>query len=175
MRISVGSRNIVKIRGVERAFKRFFGEDVYIESVEIRGLPRQPVGLNEVINLACYRAEEAMREKPSNYSVGVEAGFLVLNEQGSVVNIQIACLLNEAKERFLGFSQAFEISRRLYEETLASGELDEAIERLTGIRDIGSGVGLVGLATRGLIIREDLVYNAVAMAITSMLIKKLFS
>ncbi|MEZ0289880.1 MAG: inosine/xanthosine triphosphatase [Sulfolobales archaeon] len=176
IRVAVGSENEVKLRGVSRAFRVLMNEDVEVLGLSISETPPQPVGLREIVYYACYRAESCIERSEADYYVGVEAGFHVVESGGEsiIINIHVACVIDRSRERYYGFSQAFEITREIYEESLAHGELDRYLEKVLGYRDIGSSVGLIGVVTRNRLTREDLVYGAVSMAITSMFIKNRF-
>ncbi|MEL9929870.1 MAG: inosine/xanthosine triphosphatase [Sulfolobales archaeon] len=171
IRVAVGSGNKVKLAGVLRAFRDLMGSDVEILSTPVETDLSQPVGLDLLIKLSCIRALKSMEKVRADFYVGVEAGFHVL-DRDVIINIHVACIMRNDGMRFLGFSQAFEISREIYEGGIRSGELEKYIESVTGLREIGSSIGLVGLATRGRISREDLVYGAVSMALVSMILKE---
>ncbi|MGC9071207.1 MAG: inosine/xanthosine triphosphatase [Acidilobus sp.] len=157
--VLLGSLNPVKASGVMRAYAAFYGE-AEVRQVEVKGLPRQPVGLEETIELACRRATMIGGD---GERVGVEAGVFSASGRWFVVNA--TCLIRGSR-RYVGLSPSFYIPRWLAMMAI-NGELDEALERVTGIGDLGSSSGAIGLLSGGRVLREDLVYWATMMALSA--------
>ncbi len=157
--VCLGSLNPVKAAGVRRAYEAFYGP-VEVRQVEVSGLPRQPVGLDETVRLACVRAGAA---SCGGDRVGVEAGVFRAGRRWFVVNA--ACVRRGAR-KYVGLSPSFYIPPWLARMALAS-ELDKALERVTGVGDLGSGQGAIGVMSGGVVVREDLVYWATLMALAA--------
>ncbi len=158
--VALGSLNPVKLRGSEAAF-RLAGLCARLEQVSIEGVPPQPVGLEETVRLACLRAERAMRALGTEEGLGVEAGLVNVSDRWLVVNA--ACYVGPWGSS-VGLAPSFEVPGWAAERA-AKSELDRVVEEVTGAHDMGSSVGLIGMATKGLVAREDLVRWAVLMAI----------
>ena len=159
--VVLGSLNPVKASGVRRAYEAFYGH-VSLLQVGVSVPTRQPVGLNMTARLACLRAEQASRAGEGDW-VGVEAGLVRAGGRWLVINV--ACLMR-GRKRYIGLSPSFQIPSWLAR-MAREGELDEALEMVTGIRDLGSGIGAIGLMSGGRVVREDLVYWATTMALAS--------
>lgn len=161
--VYVGSLNPVKIEGTRRAYSRFYGGAKVI-GYRVEGLPSQPVGLEETIRLAMRRAEQAPRSDNAD-AVGVESGLFEVSGEWLVVTA--ACVLRGASAS-CGLSPAFQVPGWLAEMSIREGELDVAVERLTGVHDVGSSKGLINIMSGGLVERVDLVEWAVIMALSSL-------
>lgn len=165
MRVAVGSKNPVKLRGVERAFKELIGPAEVIGVEVDPGVSKQPVGLDEIVLGALNRAREALRKTASDCGVGVEAGYFRLHDYS--IEIQAAAVVDSSGRVGVGFSPGFPLPPKLVEaiERGEVSELEEAVDRLFGTRKIGEAGGLVSLLTRGKVTREELTYFAVVMAL----------
>ncbi|MEM0226410.1 MAG: inosine/xanthosine triphosphatase [Thermofilaceae archaeon] len=165
MRVVVGSRNPAKLKGVERAFRSFYGP-VEIVAVEVDPLvPPQPVGIDEVLRGALNRAYGALRREAGDYGVGVEAGFFHLT--GTSIEVQVAAVVDGSGRVGVGLSPGFPLPPA-FVNALERGEaveLEEVVDRWFGTRSIGEAGGLVSLLTGGRVTREDLTYYAVVMAL----------
>ena len=77
MIIAVGSKNPIKVNAVEKVFKKYY-KDVEVKSIDLSSkFPKQPIGLNNVINGAYKRAKYAIScVKDASYGVGIEAGLI---------------------------------------------------------------------------------------------------
>ncbi|MGC9210529.1 MAG: inosine/xanthosine triphosphatase [Acidilobus sp.] len=157
--VFLGSRNPVKVSGVRKAYERFYGS-VEVRPVEVTGLPSQPVGLRETVELACRRASMA---GSGGERVGVEAG--IFRESGRWFVTNVTCIVR-GRRTYVGLSPSFYIPRWLALMAMGS-ELDEALEKVTGLSDLGSSSGAIGLLSGGRVVREDLVYWATLMALSA--------
>lgn len=165
VRVAVGSRNPVKLKGVERAFRDFYGL-VELVAVEVDPLvPPQPMGLDETLNGALNRARGALSRVSADYSVGVEAGFFYLF--GTPIELQVAAVVDRSGRAGIGLSPGFPLPPAFVGalERGEARELEEVVDRWFGTRGVGEAGGLVSLLTRGRVGREDLTYYAVAMAL----------
>ncbi len=166
MDICVGSRNPSKLRGVEKAFSTLY-RDVHIYSYPIgENLPPQPFGLDRIMECAKVRAIRAL-EKNSicSYGVGVEAGIFEVDNL--FYDIHVAHIIDRSGREFYGFSPAFRVPDSFIE-LIKKGvyrELEDVVNSFYGTRDIGDTGGFIKLLSKGRVLREDLVYYAVLMAL----------
>ncbi len=165
MKVCVGTKNPTKLSGVEEAFKEVFKEDVTIVPVDYYSINPQPIGLNLIVNGAKSRALQAMRVSNCDFYVGVEAG--IFNVGNVYIDIQAAFILRKDGEESLGFSPGFPLPKS-YVEMILSGkakELEEVVEKLYGIKNIGEREGVIHILSKGLINRKHLVKLAVITAL----------
>lgn len=161
--VALGSQNPVKVAGVREAFEAFYG-CANVIPVSINGLPPQPVGLEQTRRLAILRASRALEAVRAKVGVGVESGIFSVDSAWYVITV--ACVVKEGRVA-CGTSPAFEVPEDLARDSMSS-ELDRAVEARYGIKDIGSGEGIIGLMTRGIVVRKDLVRWASLMALAGL-------
>jgi inosine/xanthosine triphosphatase len=176
IKVCVGSKNLSKIRGVEKAFKVLLGE-VVVEGYPITGLLNQPIGLESIVNSARYRARKVMEVNPNcDFYVGVEAGLLEIKDLG-YFDVHIACVVDKDNHEYYGFSPAFEVPRKFVEKILSGEfrELEEVVDFHYGTRGIGEKGGFISLLTKEAVVREELVYYSVIAALVPVANKQLYA
>ncbi len=166
MRVRVGSENPVKVRGVRRAFLRFFPDrEVEVEGTEVEsGVSDQPVGWREVVRGARNRARGAWEE--GCYAVGLEAGLVEVGEMH--VDLHVAVLRDPEGREAVGTSPGFQLPEEVRRRALEGEEVGEAFSELAGVSEVGRRSGAVGVLSSGLVLREDLCELATLMALTSL-------
>lgn len=175
LKVAVGSRNPVKVRGVERAFKIFY-PDVCVVAVPVKpGVPAQPIGFNQILEGARNRAQEALKAcKNVDLGVGVEAGMYEVG--GLWFDVQATAIYDDEGYASYGFSPAFQIpecfARKLVEGI--AGELEELVDEVYGTIDIGEKGGFVSLLTKGAVTREELTFYSTVMALVPRLNRGLY-
>ncbi|MET1159775.1 MAG: inosine/xanthosine triphosphatase [Thermoprotei archaeon] len=163
--VAVGTSNKAKIRGIKRAFS-LLGAAEYI-IVPTHGFVDQPIGLKEILLGAIKRAIEAYEEADRrignvDFGVGLEAGII---EVGDIaLSGEIAVVVNSGRYS-IGFSGFFPLPRRVYGDISGGKELKEVMIKLSGIENIGEGIGAIGFLTYGYETRVDLSYQAVLHAL----------
>lgn len=174
--VCVGSRNPSKIEGVRRAFQAFF-KDVSVVSCAVEtGLPPQPIGIEAILDGARIRGEKALKCSIScDYGVGVEAGFIRLGD--NFYDVQIAYVVDRSGYSSYGLSPAFLIPKRFAELIMAGvfKELEEVVDHFYGTRNIGEKGGFIKLLTKGVVVRDDLVYYSVITALIPFLNRDIYS
>ncbi len=164
MIIAVGSTNEVKLKAVERCFRKFFGE-VVVEGISVK-VPPQPIGFRETLRGALLRAKEALGG--GDYGVGIEAGLIKMPHSISgYVDQHICAIADRGGQVTLGFSMAFEFPIRVVKRILGgeAEEAEEVMEEISGVERIGDRYGAIGYLTRRLVDRVNLCEQAVVSAL----------
>ena len=175
MIVVVGSRNPVKVRGVEKAFRAVFG-DVEVRGVGVdSGVGPQPVGWEQTLRGARNRALAACREVlEAMFCVGIEAGIVEIG--GTWFDTQIAYVVDRNGVEGIGISPTFPLPRRFVEKILSEGvELEQLVDSWFGTHGIGEKGGFVSILTKGLVNREDLVYLATLLALAPWIHRDLYA
>lgn len=174
--VALGSRNPVKIRGTEKAFRSVFSDRqvVVVPTDAVSGVEPQPIGLDRVVEGARNRAVYACRSvEEAEFCVGIEAGLFVVG--GQWLDTQVAYVLSRDGCVGIGFSPSFPVPRRFVARILGEGlELEQVVDEAIGTRGIGEKEGFVHVVTGGRISREELVYLAVVMALAPWIRRDLF-
>lgn len=163
MLVAIGSLNKVKVEGVREAFEEYY-DNLTIKTVDIQ-YAKQPLSLEETVRGAIYRAERAKGE--ADYGVGVESGLMNVLDYHLV--IQVAAIIKD--DIAIGFSPAFQLPRDLERLVLKGIELDEAVDMLYNIKDIGEKGGIIELLSRKKVDRRMLIADAVKMALVKIINK----
>ncbi len=169
-KVGLGSTNPVKYRAVCDVLHRYFGvmpcqvNQMRVES----GVNAQPIGSKEVFLGAKNRAMNAFHA--CDLSVGVESGLIDFGFMKDKYLNACVCTVYDGERFSYGVSQAFSLPPEVLERVLkgeGNVEIDEALMKtgLSGNPNIGEDVGLVGLLTKSRVVREDLVREAVTMAV----------
>ncbi len=170
MRIVVGTKNPIKVRGVELAFRRMGFSPIEVVSIPVEtSVGPQPIGLKRTILGALERATKSL-SKISNakFSVGLEAGLIEF--PGTItgfINQQIAAVVDRNDRVSLGLSAAFEFPPIAVKKVLRGEveELETVMIGISGIESIGNSVGAIGYLTDGCMTRLDLCFQAVLTAL----------
>jgi len=63
--VAIGSRNPAKIKGIERAYKELFKNNIVFKAIRVKtSVPPQPLGLKLTLRGAVARALTAIRSVP---------------------------------------------------------------------------------------------------------------
>lgn len=162
MQVAVGSTNPVKIEAVREVLSRFYA-DLRVVGVEVD--PRvsgQPMGMEETISGAINRAEAAL--KHGELGVGIEAGLIeVPHTETGYLDVQF-CAITDGRILTIGSGPGFEYPPQVIDEVKKGRTIGEAMEALSGIKDIGRKEGAVGFLSKGHLTRLELTKEAVLAA-----------
>jgi inosine/xanthosine triphosphatase len=173
--VCAGTRNPSKIKGIEKAFKEFYNNVSILPTPVPLNIPPQPIGFNQMFEGSRIRAIKCLeRVSECELGVGVEAGIYKINDIW--FNAQVAAIADRSGYITYGFSPSFQIPPT-FAERLLKGidiELENIIDRYFGTVNIGDKGGFIKLLTNGLVLREDLAYYSVIMALIPRLNRELF-
>lgn len=166
MKVSVGSKNPIKVEAVKRCFQSFF-EDVQVESIAVQTIP-QPIGYLETIKYAVSRSLQAISSGDYDYGVGIEAGLVEAPYSITGYMDKHVCAITDKNHRVtIGVSMGFEFPVEVVNSILSGkyNEAEQVIEEISGIKNIGDLVGAIGYLTREKIVRIDLCTQAIISAL----------
>jgi len=173
--VGVGTKNRSKVEGVRRGYELFFNEVELIAVEAPSGVPPQPVGMDVIFKGALNRALTSL-EMVSNavHGVGVEAGVYEVN--GRWFDVQVAAIVDRGGWVTYGLSPSFEIPEAFINKILSGEvpELEVIVDNYFKTRNIGECGGFIKLLTRGNVLREDLTYYAVVMALVPRVNEELY-
>ncbi len=171
VRVRVGTTNPAKIEAVKRVFGNIF-DRVDVEGHEADSdVPPQPVGA-EALQGAMARARAVRGE--ADLGVGIEAGLV--GQEGTEItwDVQFCAVVDRADRLTLGTGPGFQHPAVVLDEVKGGRTVGEALERLTGISDIGRKEGAIGFLTDGRLTREELTEAAVLMAMVPRIRRALY-
>jgi inosine/xanthosine triphosphatase len=170
MKAAVGSKNPVKIEAVRGVLSRVF-IDIEVLGVEVDPkVSRQPFGLEETLNGAINRANQAV--KHGELGVGIEAGLVeVPHSKTGYFDIQF-CAITDGEFTTIGSGSGFEYPPLVIKEVEKGRTIGGVMEELSGIKDIGRKEGAVGFLSNGHLTRLELTKQAVLAAMIPRLWRK---
>ena len=172
IRVYVGSENPSKISAVESIFSSIFHLPLDVKGFAVdSGVPPQPRD-DDTVRGAINRA----RSLPEgyDYAIGLEAG-LFWNEVVKEYFDKAFCAILDSYGKFTyGYSGGFVYPPKVIEMVESGLEVGEAMERISGIREIKKGMGAIGFLSKGLIDRKEFNSQAVLMAMVPRISYKLY-
>jgi inosine/xanthosine triphosphatase len=172
LRVRVGSTNPSKVRAVREVFSDIFSKDfsVDVKGVEVdSGVVGEPWG-EDVLKGARNRAHAAIGD--ADYGVGIEAGLF--DCFGETLGVQYCVVVDKKGATTVGHGPGFRFPPRVLEDIGRGMTVSEAMETITGIKDIGRKGGAVDYLTRGILARTGLTRLAVLMAMVPRIRKDLY-
>ncbi len=165
MKAAVGTGNPMKVRAAALALKSFLNVDEVVGIEVSSGVPEQPVGWRDVVQGAINRAVGAMRQAGADLGVGIEAGLVEMAGPRGYLETQVAVIVDRRCRATIGLSPSFELDEKVLGFVLRGVELSRVAGIRRGVRDLGEGVGVIGVYTWGRVTRQDLTWLAVVMAL----------
>lgn len=165
--VCVGTTNESKLMGVKLALRRFYTDFKTISCKVFSGVPPQPKGLSEIVKGATNRALNALKSHEECYlGIGVEAGMFKLTNN-LYFDVQVAAIADRNNWITYGLSPSFQIPPHFTKELISgtAKELEEVVDKYFRTREIGSKGGLIKLLSKSVVLREELTYYAVLMAL----------
>ncbi|KAF0150318.1 MAG: NTPase [Ignavibacteria bacterium] len=176
MKILVGSRNPVKIKSVEDAFKNYF-DAVAVTGVEVEsGVSNQPIG-DETFIGAKNRVLTLMKMNETNnlaadFFVGIEGGIVQLFNKW----FAFGCMCVADKEGDIGFglSPHFELPEIVVKKLLNGIELGDVMDEIQNQENTKQKLGAIGYFTNGVMNRKELYAEGLKAAVVPFLKKDLY-
>jgi inosine/xanthosine triphosphatase len=166
--VAVGSTNPVKVEAVKEGFEKVLGV-VEVVGVDVdSNVSSHPIGLEETYLGALNRAKNAFEKVQCSYGVGIEAGLIKIGEH--YIDIHV-CVIFDGIRETVGLSQGFEYPKIVAEKVLEGIEGGKIAEKISGIKDIGKNIGLIGYLSDNNITRKDLCRESVIMALIPRMMK----
>ena len=170
MKVVVGSQNPVKIKAVENAFQKVFGDCQVVGASVRSGVSDMPMSFEETVKGAKTRAKEAIAD--ADFGVGLEGGF----EKTSIgVFLFGFAAVVDAKGRWgFGRGGGFLMPKIVLEKVNQGKELGDVIDELTGKKNTKQGRGAIGFFTNDLIPRMESFETAVILSLARFIKKDIW-
>ncbi len=173
MLIAVGSTNPTKINPVKKVFAHHFGK-VTVKGIAVNsGVGEQPMTDEAMYKGALQRAKKALEKvKGADYGVGIEGG---LHEYSyGWFERSIIVIVDKKGDIGIGASGGLGMPQKVMDKIQKGRNLEQAVDELFGTKEIGEGIGMFGLFTKGVVTREEGVKHGVAFALARFLHKDLY-
>jgi inosine/xanthosine triphosphatase len=167
LKIAVGSKNIVKIKAVEEAFRKVFG-DVEVQGVEVNpGVSHTPSSWEELVQGGINRAQQALQEISGDFGVGLEGGY----EKTKFGFFLTGAVVIIDKEGKMGIARSggFLLPKRIEKELRKGRELGEIMDEIQGKKNTKQQEGAIGFFTKNYSNRQESFELAVLYALSRFL------
>ncbi|TXT64624.1 MAG: putative non-canonical purine NTP phosphatase [Promethearchaeota archaeon] len=184
MHVCVGSLNPVKYSAVKKAFKRYYRDFNLYKIKTYSGVSNQPIGLEIILEGALNRAKQALNylktqkhETNQIYGVGIEAGLgEVLLAQSKYMDFQYCIILDEHETITMGSGIGFEYPKNIIEQIFKQNkEIGEIIGKMAKNKNLKTEKGAIGYLSHNVIVREDILTQAVICALLPRINQNLYS
>ncbi len=169
--VHVGTDNPVKVRAVRRVFDDLFDRTRVVSVPVPSGVPEQPFDDQAPIG-ARNRARSALGD--ADFGVGIEAGLLWDAAVGGYIDVQYCAVIDRAGRVTLGTGPGFAYPPVVVERARAGRTVGQAMEELTGVKEMGSKYGAIGFLTERRMDRDALTEAAVLMAMVPRIRQELY-
>jgi inosine/xanthosine triphosphatase len=170
--VFVGSGNPVKVRAVQDVL-RALSFPARVRGLKVKtDVSDQPFD-EEALQGAMNRAKSAIQG--GDFGVGIEAGLMWSSALSDYFDVQYCAIIDRGGRITVGHGPGFTYPPRVLEKVKAGSTVGEAMERLTGIRRIGSREGAIGYLTEGRLDRKRLTESAVLMAMVPRIRREFYS
>lgn len=174
LKIAVGSKNPVKVKAAENAFKRVFGLNLKVVSVPVSsGVSNMPMNFREMLEGAKNRAKRAIEIIDADFGVGIEGGFKK-RKIGTFLTSFVAIVDRQGTWGYAqggGLLMPKIIIRKVKEE---KKELGEVMDEIRGIKNTKEKEGCVGFMTNNLIPRQKAFEETIISALSRFIKKEMF-
>lgn len=164
IQIVIGSKNSAKIESVKLAAQKVFPNlNINIVSIDVpSGVASQPLNDEETMNGAINRAKAAMNESQSEYAIGIEGG---VQKVGNIwLECGWVCVIDSTGKMGLGTSPRYQLSDKIMKRILAGVELADVIDEFSGMQDVRSSAGAMGILSNGVLNRAEAYVSGIVFA-----------
>jgi inosine/xanthosine triphosphatase len=186
--VAIGTQNSAKIRAVELGFRKLFPNFEYKAfPVKVDSqVSIQPYGFESTIQGAINRAKNAFSEvfqgKPESVillGVGIEAGMIpVPLTKTGYLDFQFCAIFQANGVISIGSGPGFEYPKRIVDTLIhdpSHQEIGTIIESITGIKNTKENEGAIGLLTKNIFQRADILQYSVITALLPLRNPELYS
>lgn len=163
-KISVGSKNPVKIEAVENAVKKIW-PDAKVAAVDVpSGVSEQPTSDDEAIEGATNRARLSLQKIDAQLGIGLE-GSTVDTKYGMFLSGWVVAV-DRNGEMGIGCGGRLLLPEKVASEIRCGKELGPVMDKFVGIHNTKQKLGTVGILTNNLIPRAIAFEKNVIYALT---------
>lgn len=174
MIVAVGSKNRTKIRPVKSVFKHYFKKVTVVGVSVASGVSEQPMTDKEMFSGAFNRAKRALEAVPDAlYGVGIEGG--IHKYHYGWFERTLVVIIDRGGAYGVGASGGLLLPQKVMSRIQKGDNLEKAIDHLFKTKNIGEGIGMFGIMTKGLVTRASGVKHGVAFALARFLHKEVYA
>lgn len=174
MRVSIGTKNPVKIAAAKKAFKKVFKDrkvEFKLSGAKLK-ISDQPKSDKEAIRGAILRAKFALLKIKADFGVGLE-GNVVDTKYGMFLSGWVA-IVDKNGNVGLGSSGRILLPKKIAKEIKKGKELGPLMDKFIGQKDTKQKQGAVGILTNNLVSRKDAFERTIMYALARFINKKYY-
>lgn len=174
MIIAVGSTNPTKIDPVKEIFSRHY-KNVKIVGVSVdSGVSDQPMNDDDMYQGALTRAKNALKKvNGAKYGVGIEGG--IHKYSYGWFERSIVVIVDRKGNIGIGASGGLHLPDAIVDRIHKGKNLEQAVDEIFGTKQVGKGIGMFGVMTKGVVTRTSGVAHGVAFALARFLHEDVYS
>lgn len=172
MKIAVGSKNPVKIKGVKQAFQKVFDNCEVIGISVSSGISDMPMDFEELVTGAKNRAKKAIKRLNADFGVGLEGGF-EKTELGTFLTGLVAIVDKKGRWGF-GKGNSVLMPKEIVKRVKEGKELGDVMDEIRGLKNTKQQDGAVGFFTKNLVPRTKAFEITTIYALSRFIREKMF-
>jgi inosine/xanthosine triphosphatase len=167
MKVTVGSKNPVKLRATRNVFEKIFGKVKVLATNVNSGVSHTPSSFGELVKGAINRAKEALKKTKADFGVGLEGGY-EKTKFGFFLSEVVAIVDNKGRIGIGGGGRVL-LTQKIVSELKKGKELGEILDQIQKTKNTKQKLGTVGFLLKGRITREKSVEQAILYALARFL------
>lgn len=157
MKVIIGSHNQSKVKAVKRAFKNYVVEEIDSPS----DVSSQPTTDSETMTGAMNRAKYCHESYPDDFSIGLEGGVMLINEELYLCNWGV--LISPNTEVIKASGARIKLPNEFIDDLFAGVELSRLIDNYSNKYNTRESKGAIGIFTEGVIDRSEMFEHVVLL------------
>lgn len=159
--INVGTNNRLKVSAIKTVASKLYSK-VKVRGVSVEsGVPSEPLEQDVVLG-AINRARRALGG--GDFGVGIEAGLFWNESIRDHLDVQYCAVVDKAGRLTVGHGPGFAYPPAVVSLVEKGMTVGQAMERITGIKGMGSKQGAIGYLSHGRLDREEITKMAIFTA-----------
>lgn len=174
MKIAVGSKNPIKIKAVEQAFKKVWPRKKWqVLGLDISsGVSSQPMSDAESIKGATNRAKGALEKSKADFGVGIEGGLHSIGTEW--FDTAWIVVISKNGDKGIGSTYRLQTPKLIMKMIKKGLEIGEANDKIFNLKNSKQKAGHFGLMTNGIITRSDAYTYGIICALSRFIVPAVF-
>lgn len=165
MKISIGSKNPVKIKAVEKVITQIWADAEIVPVEASSGVREQPMSDDEAIEGATNRARQSLERTGADVGIGLE-GCIIDTGYGMFVSGWVV-VIDKNGALGIGGGGRLLLPERIASEVRKGRELGPVMDEFIGDHNIKQKQGTVGILTNNVVSRVDAFERTVVYALAT--------
>jgi len=161
IKISISTNNDLKVNALKNFLKNYMKNYEIIKNNDYKTGSEQPF-CDDTIRFATDRALYGLKD--NDYSVGIESGLFYNKINNVYYDFHYCVIIDKYSKITTGVSSGFEMPDNIIDNVKSGNTVNNAVNNLYNIKNIGKNEGIIGLISDNKIKRYDLIYESIRNA-----------